>query len=388
MASNQNRPLRVLHLPVNIRWVMDATIQAEEEIGIETKTMLISRAGLDEGREARVDYIPYNSGAKKFSVAYLKYLFSILRYFGHYAQLLKWADVIHWQYSNRLWLGAGKLKNLDFFLLRLFNKPAIVQFHGGDFRNSEEWAKTNRWWREAYEPNFVKELDEKARITQDSFAKAGFIFALGYGMYPFVKPENKDRAIILERSIVLEKPKLSHAKQGKIKIMHAPSHPTAKGTKYITKAIESLKNKYDIDFVLIQNMSHDFVIKNLEEADIVVDQLLCGDYGLFAVEAMNAGAAVVANVNKQLRSEYPSSLPIVQAEPDTIYEVLEDLICDREKRMALSAQGPVYAQLVHSHRSVLPHVLNAYRYAAEKKNDSRTMKKIDRHLKQLKNQGE
>lgn len=384
MALREKRPLRVLHLPVNIRWIMDATVRGEQEIGIKTKTMFISCTGLDENRQDDVWDSPCCSSSRRFSFAYVRYLVSIVLFFFHYIRLLIWADVVHWQYSNRLWFGDGRLKNLDFYLLRLFKKPAIVQFHGGDFRNSEQWAKTNPWWHEAYEQSFMKELDEKARVTQDSFADAGFVFALGYGMYPFVKAENLNRAIILERGIVLGSSGAPRAENKRIKIVHAPSHPTAKGTKYVLRAIDLLKNKYDIDFVLLENMHHDVVLENLKQADIVVDQLICGDYGLLAVEAMNAGATVVANVNDELRAQYPSSLPIVQANPDTIYEVLEDLICNKKKRDIAAAEGPVYARLVHSYRSVLPHVLEAYRLAAEKNNNSRVINMTDRYLSKLK----
>lgn len=389
MSFKRHKNLRVLHMPVNIRWIMDATIKGQEEIGIETKKILISRAGLDEGRNDRIDYIPYYSGSKKFRLAYLKYLTSIIGFFAHYIRLLAWADVVHWQYSNRLWLNSGLLKNLDFFLLRLFNKPAIVQFHGGDFRNSAQWAESNPWWQEAYEPEFMKELDEKAENTQNEFARAGFCFALGVGMLPFVKEENTNKTVELERGIVLANTP-QHAKRGHrgVKIVHAPSHPTAKGTKYVVKAIESLQDKHDIDFVLIENMSHDIVLQHLNDADIVVDQLLCGDYGLFAVEAMNAGAAVVANVNEKLRSKYPSSLPIIQADPDSIYHVLEELINDRVKREKVSAEGPVYANSVHSYQALLPRVLKAYRFAAEKKKNSNVVQKIDEYLAQISKKGE
>lgn len=388
LSFKRHKNLRVLHLPVNIRWIMDATIKGEEEIGIKTKTLLISRSGLDESREGEVWDSPCFYGSRRFSFAYIRYLISIALFFLHYIRLLIWADVVHWQYSNRLWVGDGLLKNLDFYLIQLFNKPAIVQFHGGDFRNSAEWVKTNPWWSEAYEPDFLKELDERACNTQDAFAEADFCFALGYGMYPFVKPENRDRSVILERGIILQNQSKICKSHSKIKIVHAPSHPTAKGTKYILNAVESLKNKYDIDFVLIENMSHDVVLENLQEADIVIDQLLCGDYGLFAVEAMNAGAAVVANVNEALRAEYSASLPIVQADPDSIYEVLENLIRDKNERERVALQGPTYARKFHSYRSVLPHVLEAYRFAAEKKDDKFVMQKIDEYLARISKKGE
>lgn len=379
---NNQRPLRVLHLPVNIRWIMDATIKGENELGIETQRFLISRAGLDESSQERVDFIPHFQGRKK-SLAYLSYLLKIVKFFARYARLVAWADVIHWQYSNRLWLTGGILKNLDFVILKFFKKPAVVQFHGGDFRNSALWVKTNPWWSEAYEKNFMEELDVKAKLTQENFAKAGFCFAMGYGMLPFVTEENTSRAVALPRAIEL-KAYENHRQRfsgKKVTIVHAPSHPTSKGSHYIVEAIRHLEERYPIEFILLQEMNHEEVLEQLSKADIVVDQLLCGDYGLLAVEALNAGAVVVANVNEELRKAYPEKLPIVQADPDTIESVLEDLILHPETSQATAQLGPAYAQCLHGYRRVVPEALKAYRFAALKmKGKKRLVQKLDRYI--------
>jgi len=51
--------------------------------------------------------------------------------------------------------------------------------------------------------------------------------------------------------------------------------------------IDRLKDEgYDIDFVLLENMSNHEVREQCMDADIVVDQLLLESYGVFAIECM------------------------------------------------------------------------------------------------------
>lgn len=382
-----NRPLRVLHMPVNIRWIMDATIHGQQKLSIETSKFLISAGGIDDIAAERIDYIPVRKPSAPWK-GYPRYIKATIRYFRRYWQLLRWADVVHWQYSNRLWPKDDVLRNLDFLLLKLLRKPAIVQFHGGDFRDGEQLMATNPWWHEAYEPGFMAALTINARKAQHDFARADFVFALGFGMMPFVKPENRARAIILERALdVAALSPAIKAPAERITIVHGPSHPTTKGTSYIKAAVEKLQATHPIDFILVENKSRDEVLNAIREADIVIDQIISGDYGLFAVEALSLGKPVIAYLDEQAHDAYPSDIPIVDASPDTIEAVLVSLIQNSSRRTAISQAGPPYAQRMHSIESVTPEVLRAYRFAAEKKHNKQTIKRIDDALNSCRERG-
>ena len=72
-------------------------------------------------------------------------------------------------------------------------------------------------------------------------------------------------------------------------ILHAPSSRPRKGTEHVVAACESL----DADLVLVEGLHHDDAFERYREADIVVDQLNAGWYGLFAIECMALGKPVV-----------------------------------------------------------------------------------------------
>ena len=72
-------------------------------------------------------------------------------------------------------------------------------------------------------------------------------------------------------------------------ILHAPSSRRRKGTEHVIAACEGL----DADLVLVEGLHHDEAFERYREADIVVDQLNAGWYGLFAIECMALGKPVV-----------------------------------------------------------------------------------------------
>ena len=72
-------------------------------------------------------------------------------------------------------------------------------------------------------------------------------------------------------------------------VVHAPSSRRRKGSEHVIAACEGL----DVELELVEGLHHDEALKRYRAADIVVDQLNAGWYGLFAIEAMALGKPVV-----------------------------------------------------------------------------------------------
>ena len=365
------RPLRVLHLPTNIRWIMDVIIEGQNEIGIETQKFILCGKSF---------YAPLRDPNGRYR-GWPEFVKQLMRFMKKYVSALLWADVVHWQYCTRFWPKESALRKLDFLMLKLLRKPAIAQFHGMDFRRNYDWAIENPLWLEAFSESEMEYFENVAYVTQRDFSEAGLLLAMGYGMLPSVLPENLDRAVLLERSVDIANlsPAFNRASETVV-IMHGPSLPQSKGTKYVESAIEEIEKLRKIKFVLLKDMDHDEVVEKLGEADIVIDQLLNGDYGLASIEALARGSAVVTYIADSLKSAYPSSLPIVSATPDTLVDVLLDLIDNPEKRNEIAKQGYAYAYGVHSLESTIPEVLRAYRQAAVERRRYLVVKKIDAAL--------
>lgn len=384
--SDFDRPLRVLHLPLDIRWIQKNTIRAQEALGIECKTYFITKTGLDNPDELRLDLPPVRESWRKLK-GYPRHLINLYKFYKHFRELVEWADVIHWQYAARLFPNQRFMKNFDLWLPLWMRKPVIAQLHGGETRIFKNYAEFNPYWAEAYTPELAEALDARARETHENFLKKDFLFAMGHGMFFCLdEEERRSNVELLERMMDVSALE-AHFKEDAtepVVIVHAPSNPEGKGSQYIIPAMEELVAEFEaqgadspkLEFVQLIGVSHDEVLSELKRADIVVDQLFAGDYGLFAVEAMASGAAVVNYMHPEITASYPDDMPVVSATKENLKEVVRELVLNPKKRISAAKAGPSYAMRIHSIETVTPELLRLYRKAAVQKGQVETAQRI------------
>ena len=131
----------------------------------------------------------------------------------------------------------------------------------------------------------------------------------------------------------------------RVRILHSPSHPAAKGSPLIVQAISNLIQKgYEIDLVLLQNKPHSEIIRQIQNCDFVVDQLYSDTpMAGFAAEAASFGKpAVVGGYGfEYLKQFVPDNMwpPTKTCHPDDIEQAIEDLITNREERLRLGTDA-------------------------------------------------
>lgn len=131
-------------------------------------------------------------------------------------------------------------------------------------------------------------------------------------------------------------------------IVHAPSRRGVKGTEHVLKAVEVLRAQGLIfDFELVENLSQVDARAIFEKADIIVDQLRIGWYGVLAVEAMALGKTVVSYVRDDLLSHFDGKPPVAIANPESIERVLRDLVSSYELRKEIAERGYRYCCETH-----------------------------------------
>ncbi len=165
-----------------------------------------------------------------------------------------------------------------------------------------------------------------------------------------------------------------------IKILHAPTDRGIKGSSYIIAAVERLKQRYNVQLLLLENIPHNAVKAYTAQADIVVDQIMIGAYGTVAIENMARGKPVVCYIRDDLRPFYPATLPIVSATPATIYDQLERLILDPDRRRTLGAQGVEYAREVHDANKVAARMIEIYKEIGASDETSQRIVKTDKRI--------
>jgi len=106
-------------------------------------------------------------------------------------------------------------------------------------------------------------------------------------------------------------------------------------------------------------------------ADLVVDQLLVGWYGGLAVEAMALGRPVVAYLREEdltgVPPEMREQLPLIRAEPSTIYGVLKEMLTTCRRDLAeLGRRSRDYVVRWHDPRSVAEQLVADYEAAVRR----------------------
>jgi glycosyltransferase involved in cell wall biosynthesis len=105
-----------------------------------------------------------------------------------------------------------------------------------------------------------------------------------------------------------------------------------------------------IEYQTIESRSRAELLALARTADIVVEDMRSGSYGVLVAEAMAAGRVVVGRISQRVRDRLPMEVPIVQADPGELRSVIERLVGDREEARKTAVAGPVYVSEVHDGR--------------------------------------
>ena len=144
-------------------------------------------------------------------------------------------------------------------------------------------------------------------------------------------------------------------------VLHAPSSRRRKGTEHIVEACEGLEVELDI----VEGLRHDEARRRYERADIVVDQLNAGWYGIFALEAMALGKPVLSylldEAVQHTERELGIDVPIIRVTKETLRERIAELAASVEERQRIGALSRVYVERVHDADKGAERLLEIYR---------------------------
>jgi glycosyltransferase involved in cell wall biosynthesis len=132
---------------------------------------------------------------------------------------------------------------------------------------------------------------------------------------------------------------------GKVRVLHSPSDPEGKGTRYIREAVDRLRRRgYPIEFVTVTGRPHAAVLDELARCDFVIDQVFSDTFmAVFPTEAATFGKpAVIAGYGHlALREMMRAKVipPAVYSHPSQVQQAIERLVVDVEFRLWLGKQA-------------------------------------------------
>jgi glycosyltransferase involved in cell wall biosynthesis len=375
------RALRVLHVPDVVGGNAPGIARAERSLGLESVSVSLVEdrygygcdevlwkpgAGLLEREVAR--WKLFRRALRDFDVIHFNFGRSILTWGGLFSNRALLSPVEH--VLLRL---APYLELLDLPALRRAGKVIAVTYQGDDARQGDYCVVHYRISTAHGVPlgYYSPWSDRRKRERIARFCQyADLVYALNPDLLNVLPARTR---FLPYASVNIDewRPVPSRRLLGQpIVIVHAPSHRGVKGTEHIIAAVERLRAEgAAIDFRLVEGLTNTEARQIYEEADVIVDQLLAGWYGGLAVEAMALGKPVVAYLRPEDLAFLPEAmraeLPVVSAEPATIYSVLKGLLGEPVTELVrLGEQSRAYVERWHDPRRIAARLMADYVEAA------------------------
>jgi hypothetical protein len=132
-------------------------------------------------------------------------------------------------------------------------------------------------------------------------------------------------------------------------VLHAPPRAEQmKGSHWVDDVCEPLSHAGAIDYRRLHGVPFAEMPSRIRDADIVIDSLASGSYGVLTLQAMACERLVIGHVSEQVRHRLDGTLPVLQAEPPDLERVITDALADRAGSQALARSGRDYVRRYHS----------------------------------------
>jgi len=333
---------KILHLPIETAGQMATISRAQRKLGYEAHSVVYEKNPYAYPVDRTIEMRWFRKKGLHLPRQMIFAFESLFKY-----------DVFHFHYGRTFIDG-----NWDISWLRRLKKKMLMHCWGSEIRTLDMASRKNRYVR-------IKEGQDTGSLRKKMAEVARHIdvaVVADHELAEYVDGFFR-RVEIVPQAIDLDcyEPCYPSEHRECLKIVHAPSNSWVKGTEFIKPAIERMKKRFRLDYVLVRNMTHEEALKIYREADIVIDQLLLGSYGIFAIEAMALGKPVLCYIRDDIRKKYPPGLPIVSTNPDNLEENLEMLCADPGRRVDIGEKGRAYVKHVHDGAKVAKALIELYK---------------------------
>lgn len=202
-------------------------------------------------------------------------------------------------------------------------------FHGSEIRSPRAHAKTHEHspFGDARDPYTAKLQAVADRNLVLASAFEGPIFVSTPDQLDYVPDATWLPVVIDLEKWTIAEPETDEAGAPPL-VVHAPSNPILKGTSEIESVLAPFIEGGLIRYERASGLQPDAAAELIRRADILIDQVLLGLYGVLACEGLASGAVVLGHVGDRLRSRVPDEIPIIEATPDDLAERLEEVLED------------------------------------------------------------
>jgi len=282
-------------------------------------------------------------------------------------------DVFHFNYGQSL-INTEKPTMIQ-VELPFYPKRAklFVTYNGSDARQKFPTVARTEISPCHYDDCFggVCNADKRDRMKRKGIAKMAKYVRQMWAVNPdLLNFLPKEKASFLPYAVIMDKspPKKPTFDKKKLKVVHAATNRAAKGSEIIIAAMEQVKRTAAgrVEFQIVENLPHQQATKVYREADLIIDQILIGWYGGFAVEVMSMGKPVICRIAKEDLHFIPEQMAadlqdaFIHGEETNLKEVILRCIEDREFLQRKAEAGLDYALTWHDPKYVASITKEAY----------------------------
>lgn len=316
MAQRARNGLRVVHCPVNIGGIPATNVEALKRKGVDAKLLMFRPPKLRSDQPDIVLNTP--DGLWRRQLIQARAL----------ARLLPQTDIFHFYFGLTI-----VPRRIQFPILRAARKRSVFHFLGSDIRR-----------KTPAELAYAQKAD--ARIV-------GSYDAARWVSDAHVVPPGIDLARYAPTSPA--------AGNGRPLAVHAPSNRRKKGTDTIVDACE----RVGVDLDIVEGVKHDDAVERFARADVILDQLNAGWYGLFAIESMALGKPVLAFLNddavERTERAFDTKVPVVNVTKETLATRLREVVdAGPDERRKIGEASRAYVEKVHDPDKIADKLLEIY----------------------------
>ena len=265
------------------------------------------------------------------------------------------------------------INKIMFDSIRKNNKKVFISVPGGCFSLYKAY-KENKLGYYIFDDNPElcavyegKSLRSKIRKKQEEYmySKADGLIPIMYEYAVGVRDRNNCKKTIPLGFDATNIEYVPNKVNGKIRIMHGILREKSKGTAYILKAFEIIKERHpdDVEIIVDGKMPLNDYLELLKNVNILVDQCKEHCYGMNALYAMAEGRIVLGGASDNSLKEFGlTSCPVVHIEPnvDQIVEQLEQLILRKDEFEKLGYESRKFVEEFHDCKKIARQYLEVW----------------------------
>jgi glycosyltransferase involved in cell wall biosynthesis len=353
--------MRVLHAPVNVGnqpWVLS---RAERAHGVRSDLIVSYSTWLGYPAD-KVLGRPGGRSPREFWRRGITGLIAPIRY-----------DVLHYYFGKSLLYrddahAESRWPFLDVRIARWLGRKIFFTLQGCDVRLAEESHARNQVTMCApggcsVYPTCLARFDaQRRRLIQEILPLADRVFFLNPELGHYLP----DATFLPYANVPVHNvTPVPPSTRRRPRVLHAPSNDTTKGSQMIEAALAQLTKRYDFDYVSVRGIPHAEAMNLYADCDIVIDQVLAGWYGGFAVELMAMGKPVACYMREEDLHFVPpgmrDALPLLRVDPRRLVEDLDNIFAHRDEWPKLGAAARKFVLTWHDPQRIAAAMIAAYR---------------------------